>query len=88
MILTCLLAASVLVAQPAPSVEKLIETDRGELVVDYGSAGKRTYRRGDSLVEALAWPHRGRNAGRGPVRILVVYAGAEGVSNAQPVEAN
>lgn len=53
----------------------------GELVVDYGTRGERTYRRGDAIVEALAWPHRGRNAGPGTVEILVVYAGAEGAVN-------
>jgi quercetin dioxygenase-like cupin family protein len=55
---------------------------QGELIVDYGSAGERVYRKGDSLVEAFEWPHMGRNGGRGPVKILVVYAGAEGVPNA------
>jgi quercetin dioxygenase-like cupin family protein len=60
---------------------------KGELAVDYGSAGERTYRKGDSLVEAIDWAHRGRNAGKGKVRILVVYAGADGVLNAEPVAA-
>lgn len=53
----------------------------GEFVVDYGTRGERTYRRGDAIVEALDWPHQGRNAGPGPVEILVVYAGADGVTN-------
>lgn len=53
----------------------------GEFVVDYGTHGERTYRRGDAIVEAIDWPHRGRNAGPGPVEILVVYAGADGVAN-------
>ena len=56
---------------------------KGDLVVDYGSAGERTYRKGDTVVEAIDWPHRGRNAGKGKVKILVVFAGAEGVANTE-----
>jgi quercetin dioxygenase-like cupin family protein len=59
---------------------------QGELIVDYGSAGERVYRAGDALVEAFDWPHQGRNGGRGVVKILVVYAGAEGVANTEPAE--
>jgi quercetin dioxygenase-like cupin family protein len=59
---------------------------QGELVVDYGSEGERVYRRGDALVEAFDWPHQGRNGGRGVVKILVVYAGAEGVPDSEPAE--
>ena len=59
---------------------------QGELIVDYGSAGEITYRRGDALVEAIDWPHQGRNGGRGVVQILVVYAGARGVPNSEPAE--
>jgi len=54
---------------------------QGTLIVDYGSEGERVYGPGDSLVEAFGWPHQGRNGGRGKVRILVVYAGADGVPN-------
>ena len=54
---------------------------QGELVVNYGSEGERTYRKGDAFVEAIDWVHQGRNGGRGNVRILVVYAGAEGTPN-------
>lgn len=59
---------------------------QGELVVDYGVAGERTYRRGDALIEAFDWPHSGRNGGRGVVKILVVYAGAEGVPDTEVVD--
>lgn len=59
---------------------------QGELVVDYGSEGEIVYRRGDALVEAIDWPHQGRNGGRGVLQILVVYAGAEGVPNTEPAE--
>jgi quercetin dioxygenase-like cupin family protein len=59
---------------------------QGELVVDYGSGGEITYRKGDALVEAIDWPHQGRNGSRGILKILVVYAGAEGVPNTKPAE--
>lgn len=57
---------------------------QGELIVNYGSRGERVYRRGAALVEAIDWPHQGRNGGRGIVKLLVVYAGAEGISNTEP----
>ncbi len=53
----------------------------GQLTVDYGENGERTYNKGDSLVEALGSPHNGRNSGAGAARILVVFTGAEGVAN-------
>ena len=59
---------------------------QGELIVDYGSEGERIYRAGDALVEAIDWPHQGRNGGRGVVKILVVYAGAEGVPDSEPAD--
>jgi quercetin dioxygenase-like cupin family protein len=59
---------------------------QGELLVDYGSEGQLVYRKGDAFVEAFEWPHSGRNAGRGIVKILAVYAGAVGVPNSVPVE--
>ena len=59
---------------------------QGELIVDYGSQGEIVYRRGDALVEAIDWPHQGRNGGRGVVKILVVYAGKAGIPNSEPAE--
>jgi quercetin dioxygenase-like cupin family protein len=59
---------------------------QGELSVDYGSEGTLVYRKGDTFVEAFNWPHSGRNAGKGLVKILAVYAGAVGVPNSVPVE--
>jgi quercetin dioxygenase-like cupin family protein len=52
---------------------------QGEITVDYGSRGTRTYRKGDAFVEAFEWPHKARNGGKGKVELLAVYAGAEGV---------
>ena len=59
---------------------------QGELIVDYGSEGEILYAKGDALAEAIDWPHQGRNGGRGLLKILVVYAGAEGVPNTEPAE--
>lgn len=56
----------------------------GELTVDYGDHGKRTYRQGQALMEAMDVAHFGVNNGSEPVRILVVYMGAEGAENVIP----
>jgi len=50
----------------------------GEITVDYGDRGKRTYRAGDAIMEAMDVPHFGADAGTQPVRILTVFIGAEG----------
>ena len=57
----------------------------GVLTVDYGDKGVRVYETGDSLMEAMNWPHNGTNRGAVPVRILAVYIGAEGIPNATSV---
>ena len=57
----------------------------GALTVDYGDKGTRTYKPGDTLMEAMNWPHNGANKGDAPVRILAVYMGAEGIPNATTV---
>lgn len=51
----------------------------GEVTVDYGEKGTRIYRRGDAVMEAIDWPHNGRNTGAVPARILAVFMGADGV---------
>jgi len=58
----------------------------GEITVDYGDRGKRTYRKGDAFMEAMAVAHFGADAGSGPVRILVVYIGAQGLKDTIPVQ--
>jgi len=45
----------------------------GELTVDYGDKGRRVYRAGDALLEAIAIAHDGRNTGAGSMRILAVF---------------
>lgn len=57
----------------------------GEVTVDYGPHGKRVYRKGDSLMEAIDAAHDGRNTGEGIARILAVFMGAEGVANTAKV---
>src|SRR5262249_19960669 len=54
----------------------------GELSVDYGDKGVKVYKAGDGLIDAMNWPHNGTNKSSAPVRLLVVYMGAEGVPNA------
>lgn len=61
-----------------PLVAYILE---GEITVDYGTAGVKTYSVGDSFVEAFQSRHNGSNSGAGIARILAVFAGAEGVAN-------
>lgn len=46
--------------------------------MDYGARGKRTYRKGDTFMEAMGVDHFGANTGTEPVRLLAVYMGAQG----------
>src|SRR6266511_1115447 len=56
----------------------------GELTVDYGTKGQRTYRKGDGCAEAMNEAHVGRNMGQNPVKILAVFIGIEGVQGSAP----
>jgi quercetin dioxygenase-like cupin family protein len=47
----------------------------GELTVDYGDRGKKTYRAGEAVLEAQDWPHNGTNTGAVPMKLLAVYMG-------------
>jgi len=58
----------------------------GELTVDYGKHGTRTYKKGDSLMEAMNVAHFSVNNGTGPVRLLAVYMGAKGAKDVVPVK--
>ncbi|MFN3349616.1 cupin domain-containing protein [Pseudorhodoplanes sp.] len=58
----------------------------GELSVDYGAHGIRTYKKGDSLMEAMDVVHFGFNPGKEPVRLLAVYMGAKGAKDVVPVK--
>jgi quercetin dioxygenase-like cupin family protein len=69
---------------PVPLFVYVLE---GEVTVDYGDKGIKVYKAGDALLEAMNWPHNGINKTNAPVKIMAVYMGAEGVSNAEPVDA-
>lgn len=59
----------------------------GELSVDYGDKGVRTYRAGDAVLEAMGHAHNGRNTGTAPMRILAVFMGAEGLPTSTKLDA-
>ena len=58
----------------------------GELTVDYGTQGKRTYGKGYAFMEAMDVAHSGVNTGTQPVRILAVYMGAQGAKDVVPAQ--
>jgi len=60
----------------------------GEVTVDYGAKGTRVYRQGEAVMEAVDWPHSGRNTGGVQTRILAVFMGAEGVPNTEMLPAH
>jgi quercetin dioxygenase-like cupin family protein len=66
---------------PVPLIAYILE---GELTVDYGAKGKRTYRKGEAFVEAMNEAHNGHNAGPEPVRLLAVILGAGGLEASLP----
>lgn len=50
----------------------------GEVTVDYGDLGRRTFAKGEALMEAMAHAHRGLNVSAAPVRVLAVSIGVVG----------
>jgi len=62
-------------------VPTFIHILEGEVTVDYDGHGKRTYRQGESFLEAMGVAHAGLNTGTVPVKILAVYMGAEGATD-------
>lgn len=59
----------------------------GEVTVDYGEKGVKVIKAGESVLEAMNLAHNGMNKGDGPLRILAVYVGADGVENAETAAA-
>lgn len=53
----------------------------GELTVDYGSKGKKTYHAGEAVLEAVGWPHNGTNTGSAPMKLVAVYMGGGSAAN-------
>lgn len=58
----------------------------GELTVNYGAHGTRTYRQGQAFMEAMDVAHFGVNNGAQPVRLLAAYMGAAGAKDVIPVK--
>jgi quercetin dioxygenase-like cupin family protein len=59
----------------------------GEITVDYGDRGKRTFHQGDALMEAMDAAHFGADAGPSPVHIPTVFMCPEvAPPNVIPVE--
>jgi quercetin dioxygenase-like cupin family protein len=58
----------------------------GELTVDYGKHGKRTYLKGQTFMEAMNAPHFGINTSSAPMRLLAVYMGAKHARAVIPVK--
>ncbi len=47
----------------------------GEITVDYGERGTKTFVKGDALMEAMNYTHNGRNSGDESAKILIVIMG-------------
>jgi quercetin dioxygenase-like cupin family protein len=58
----------------------------GEVTVDYAGKGEKTFRQGESFLEAMQVTHAGMNTGAIPVKILAVYMGSEGAMDVIPVK--
>ncbi|GAB4512656.1 MAG: hypothetical protein Tsb0019_09470 [Roseibium sp.] len=59
----------------------------GEITVTYEGLGKKVYRAGDGLLEAMDITHRGANTGDGPARILAVFLLGDGGAAVVPEDA-
>ena len=55
----------------------------GQVTIDYGEHGSKTYQAGEAFMEAVGTWHNGRNSGGEPLRILAIFMGAEGVANVE-----
>jgi quercetin dioxygenase-like cupin family protein len=58
----------------------------GEVTVDYGSKGMKTFKQGESFLEAMKDTHAGMNSGAIPVKILAVYMGSDSSKDVIPVK--
>lgn len=56
----------------------------GELTISYKGHETRTYRAGDTFMEAMNVEHDAINSGSAIARVLVVFMGAKGVPNTIP----
>lgn len=62
-------------AHPVPSFGMLLE---GELEVTLPDGRKKLIKAGEAVAEVIGTAHNGRNVGKGPVKLVVFYAGAVG----------
>ena len=58
----------------------------GEMTIDYGEKGIKVLKTGDSVMEAMNWPHNGMNKGAVPVRLLAVYLGSDSALNTEIIK--
>jgi len=56
----------------------------GEMIVDYGSKGKRTFKAGSAYIEAIEWCHIAQAVGNQPTKIIGVYLGQEKPDQIKP----
>ena len=56
----------------------------GEMIVDYGSKGKRTFKAGAAYIEAIEWCHIAQAVGNQPTKIIGVYLGQEKPDQIKP----
>jgi quercetin dioxygenase-like cupin family protein len=62
-------------------VPVFVQVLEGELTVDYGDKGKKTFKTGDTFMEAVETRHEGLNTSAEPVRLLAVYMGSTAEQN-------
>ncbi len=55
----------------------------GQVTIDYGDYGSKTYKAGEAFMEAVGTWHNGHNSGDETLRILAIFMGAEGVPNVE-----
>ena len=53
----------------------------GEITVDYGADGSKTYTQGDAFIEAFKSVHNGTNTSDGIARVLAVFVGSDTAQN-------
>jgi quercetin dioxygenase-like cupin family protein len=63
---------------PVPTYVHVLE---GTLTVEFEDGSRQTFKAGSAFLEVVNTWHNGKNLGEGPLRFLVVFAGAEGKSN-------
>lgn len=63
-------------SHPVPSFGMVLE---GELQVTLRDGRSKTLKAGEALAEVINTQHNGQNKGKIPVKLVVFYAGAEGV---------